>query len=257
MNACRESLAGALFLAGCHQEPSQETPTVEIRGEPIRTTAPRPTTPSAATVAPVATNSKPEAQLTKSAEDNPYPLVGFDKLSGYPIEISDEILGPVTNNLDVIAAKTEALIPQNVKAFDRQHASIKGFMLPLKVEGGVVTELLIMKDQSMCCYGAVPKIHEWVSVKMTAGVKPIGSTRDLFGTLRVGEMRENGICRDLPHGRRTDADARPGLAPENSDIHVCLHWHYFLRLFAFFAAMLAPRSPPAKKRANLLPQKTQ
>ena len=67
-------------------------------------------------------------------------------------------------------------------------------MLPLKVEGGVVTELLIMRDQSMCCYGAVPKIHEWVSVKMTgAGVKPImDQPVTLFGTLRVGEMRENG-----------------------------------------------------------------
>ena len=37
--------------------------------------------------------------------------------------------------------------------------TIKGFMLPLKVEKGVVTELLIMRDQSMCCYGVTPKIN--------------------------------------------------------------------------------------------------
>src|SRR6185436_8799404 len=145
-------------------------------------------------VARAATNAETKTQELKLSAGGAYPLVGFDKLSGYAIEISDEILGPVTNNLAGIAAKTEAMIPQNVKAFDQKHASIKGFMLPLKVEGGVVTELLIMKDQSMCCYGAVPKIHEWVSVKMTgAGVKPImDQPVTLFGTLRVGEMRENG-----------------------------------------------------------------
>jgi hypothetical protein len=67
-------------------------------------------------------------------------------------------------------------------------------MLPLKVEGGLVTELLIMKDQSMCCYGATPKINEWVSVKMTEkGVKPMmDQPVTLLGTLHVGEMRENG-----------------------------------------------------------------
>lgn len=67
-------------------------------------------------------------------------------------------------------------------------------MLPLKVEGGLITELLIMRDQSMCCYGTVPKINEWVSVKMTGkGVKPImDQTVTLYGKLHVGEIRENG-----------------------------------------------------------------
>jgi hypothetical protein len=67
-------------------------------------------------------------------------------------------------------------------------------MLPLKVEGGLVTELLVMKDQSMCCFGTVPKINEWVSVKMVSkGVKPImDQPITLFGKLNVGEMRENG-----------------------------------------------------------------
>ena len=64
----------------------------------------------------------------------------------------------------------------------------------LKVEGGLVTELLIMRDQSMCCYGSVPKINEWVSVKMTSkGVKPVmDQAVTLSGTLKVGAIRENG-----------------------------------------------------------------
>ena len=67
-------------------------------------------------------------------------------------------------------------------------------MLPLKVEEGLVTEMLIMRDQSMCCYGTVPKINEWVSVKMEGkGVKPVmDQAVTMFGRLKVGEIREYG-----------------------------------------------------------------
>jgi hypothetical protein len=120
--------------------------------------------------------------------------LGFDQLSGYTFDVTDELLGPVTNDLAVAAEKTNARIPEKVKSFDRKKVALRGFMLPLKVEGGLVTEMLIMKDQSMCCYGTTPRINDWVSVKMkNKGVRP---TMDLpvtlMGTLRVGEMRENG-----------------------------------------------------------------
>ena len=57
-----------------------------------------------------------------------------------------------------------------------------------------MTELLIMRDQSMCCYGTVPRINEWVSVRMTSkGVKPVmDQAVTLQGTLKVGAIRENG-----------------------------------------------------------------
>ena len=67
-------------------------------------------------------------------------------------------------------------------------------MLPLKVEKGAVTEMLILRDQSACCYGATPKITEWVSVRMKEdGVAPVmDEPVTIYGTLRVGEVRENG-----------------------------------------------------------------
>jgi hypothetical protein len=90
--------------------------------------------------------------------------------------------------------RVDSQIPAPIKAFNEKPVALTGFMLPLKVEGGLVTELLIMRDQSMCCYGVQPKINEWVSVKMTrTGVKPVmDQPVTLFGKLRVGEMRENG-----------------------------------------------------------------
>jgi hypothetical protein len=179
-------LAGIL-LAGCGQNPSAETAVVEVRGQPIVSTTPNAQTAAAA---PAGLNSKPETPNSEPA----FATAGFDILSGYEIEISDDLLGPVTNDLVSVTARTEALIPAAVKAFNKKRVALKGFMLPLKVEGGLVTEMLIMKDQSMCCYGTVPKIHEWVSIKMAEkGVKPLmDQAVTLFGTLHVGEMRENG-----------------------------------------------------------------
>ncbi|MEI7567318.1 MAG: hypothetical protein WCJ10_05735, partial [Opitutaceae bacterium] len=63
-----------------------------------------------------------------------------------------------------------------------------------RMEGGLVKELLLVKDPMMCCYGVMPKINEWVVVKMIgAGVKPLMDVPITFeGKLRVGEMYENG-----------------------------------------------------------------
>ncbi len=119
-----------------------------------------------------------------------YQVVGFDRLASFKYEVPDD---PVSN------AKAQEILKRNqippaVKQLDKQRVALKGFMLPLKVEGGVITELLILRDQSMCCYGAVPKINEWVSVRMVGkGVKPVMDVPvTLFGTLKVGEVLENG-----------------------------------------------------------------
>ncbi|MGE4181695.1 MAG: DUF3299 domain-containing protein [Limisphaerales bacterium] len=120
-----------------------------------------------------------------------HPLaVGFDRLASFSYTLPE---GPVDTNVVTQAASTNQ-IPATVHALNDQYISLKGFMLPLKVEKGLVTELLIMRDQSMCCYGTVPKINEWVSVKMTGdGVKPVmDQAVTLFGKLKVGEMYENG-----------------------------------------------------------------
>lgn len=179
------------------------TPAPVATAAPTATAAPVPTaapTP-VATAAPIATpativstsNAVPvDAAPVKTADG--FANVGFDKLSAFAFDVSDEILQADSTNAVAVAKKTAEQIPQAVRDFDQQRIALKGFMLPLKVEGGKVTELLIMRDQSMCCYGAVPKINEWVSVKMVGGgVKPVmDQAITLYGKLFVGEMRENG-----------------------------------------------------------------
>lgn len=162
------------------------------RGEPIKPLAPKgqpikPLDPAAAKpAAPAATVPTPAPAETKSNELS----VGFDKLSAFKYEVPDENPdSPFSKGKD-----PDTQIPDSVKEISGKRVSLKGFMLPLKVEQGLVTELLIMRDQSMCCFGTVPKINEWVSVKMTGkGVKPVmDQAITMVGTLKIGAIRENG-----------------------------------------------------------------
>ena len=181
--------AAVVLLASAFFRASATDPAKPARGEPIKSLAGpargepiKPLAPVAAAVA------KPEVATT-SATEGDFAVVGFDKLSTFKYEVPDDVAtnAPAGKNPD-------EQIPTTVKAFNGKRVSLKGFMLPLKVEGGLVTELLIMRDQSMCCYGGVPKINEWVSVKMTGkGVKPImDQAVTMYGTLKVGAIRENG-----------------------------------------------------------------
>lgn len=176
----------ALVLASFYFSIPADGSAREIRGKPIsilsKTNAPK-------NVAVGNTNSVSVTPLTPSVKVGDYTMVSFDKLAGYTFEVP-EGLQP-TNSVETKAA---GQIPADVKAFDQKKVSLKGFMLPLKVDDGVVTEMLIMKDQSMCCYGSVPRINDWVSVKMkNGGVKSVmDQPVTLFGKLHVGEMLENG-----------------------------------------------------------------
>ncbi len=175
--------AGCLFVNAA--EPARPGKK-EVRGAPIQK------------LAPAATNAVPAAPDAKAPapgavqKDGDFLIVGFDRLAGFNYDVPDD--APVGTNKTVKVEPPKEQIPTTVKAFDKQRVALKGFMLPLKVEGGLITELLIMRDQSMCCYGTVPKINEWVSVKMTGkGVKPImDQAVTLYGKLHVGEIRENG-----------------------------------------------------------------
>ena len=117
-----------------------------------------------------------------------YEGVSFDKLASFAYEVP---LDPVTNKVEL--AKLNAQIPARIKSLDKKSVAIRGFMLPLKVENGLVTELLIMRDQSMCCFGTVPKINEWINIRMAGdGVQPImDQSITLMGQLKVGEVLEN------------------------------------------------------------------
>jgi len=119
-----------------------------------------------------------------------YEAVGFDKLASYTFTPPD--YDPTVPNAKPPSGADQ--IPARIKALDQQKVAVTGYMLPTKMDKGLVVEFLLVKDPMMCCYGVMPKINEWVVVKMVgAGVKPLMDIPITFdGKLHVGEMYEGG-----------------------------------------------------------------
>jgi hypothetical protein len=116
--------------------------------------------------------------------------VGFDKLASF------EFVAPES---EAKAKEAEAQIPEQVRAYDAKRVTVTGFMLPVKMAEGLVVEFLLVKDPMMCCYGVVPKVNEWVVVKMNGkGVAPLMDVPITFeGTLSVGQIYEGGYLTGL------------------------------------------------------------
>ncbi|HNC23117.1 MAG TPA: DUF3299 domain-containing protein [Opitutaceae bacterium] len=131
------------------------------------------------------------AATAEPAMENGYLRLGFDRLASYKFVAPayDPAADPKKP-----PASGEEQIPASVKAWSGRKAIVTGFMLPVKMDGQLVTEFLLVKDPMMCCYGVVPNMNEWVVVKMVkGGVRPLMDTPiSFYGELKVGAMFENG-----------------------------------------------------------------
>lgn len=138
-----------------------------------------------------------------------YVPVSFEQLSSFRFFVTDQILD--TKKEARFAGSDQILeqVPEEVRALDQKAVSLRGFMLPLKLEGRLTTEFLLLKNQGLCCYGKPPKITEWVTVRVNGkGVHPImDEPITVCGTFHVGDVTENG---DLLGIYRLDADRFQG-----------------------------------------------
>jgi hypothetical protein len=151
-------------------------------------------TTAAPTTSATAVSSAP-APVPAPATENGYLKLGFDQLASYPF--TPPAFDPAANP----SAKPptgEEQIPANVKAWNGKKAVVSGFMVPVKMEKGMVTEMLLMRNTQACCYGSVPNMNEWVVVKMKKGVAPLMDVPvAVHGALKVGAMFENGYMTGL------------------------------------------------------------
>lgn len=200
------TVAGSILFA---QAPSDGK---AVRGAPIKPAAPRgepikPAAPAApapgSPLAPGPNGGPPKLTAGDPVSKDGYQALGFDKLASFNYVV------PEYTGTNAPPAPDTNQIPASVKGFDGQKVAVKGFMLPLKVEGGKVTELLLMRDQSMCCFGSVPKINEFVTVKMVGGgTKAVmDQAVTLYGKIKVGEFSENGYLLGI---YQLDADRADG-----------------------------------------------
>ena len=122
---------------------------------------------------------------------NGYVPVGFDRLAGFQVFVYHRIVDPVRFTSVPYLSRP---IPDSVKSLDNHEVAIIGFMLPLKLENGRVSEFLLMRSRSFCCFGIPLQLNEWVHVRMVGeGVKSIMDVPlTVYGTLHVGEIVKNG-----------------------------------------------------------------
>ncbi|MES1166764.1 MAG: DUF3299 domain-containing protein [Pseudomonadota bacterium] len=132
------------------------------------------------------------ADATKGAPEvvDGYLKLGFDRLGSYKFvpPAYDPAVDP-----KAVPPTGEEQIPAEVKSWSGRKVMVTGFMMPVKMEKGLVTEFLLLKDPMMCCYGTVPNMNEWIVVKMKQGVAPLMDLPIAFyGELKIGAMFENG-----------------------------------------------------------------
>jgi hypothetical protein len=146
--------------------------------------------PASAASATPAAPAAPAPQV-----ENGYLKLGFEQLASYTF--NPPAFDP-TANPNVKPPTGEEQIPAIVKSWNGKKAIIVGYMVPVKMEKGLVTEFLLMRNTMACCFGSVPNMNEWVIVKMKKGVQPMMDVPVAFyGELKVGAMFENGYMTGL------------------------------------------------------------
>jgi len=127
-----------------------------------------------------------------SAGKNEYVEAGFDKLASYTATVTYEVVDADKPSF-YYAPRLVTPIPDWIKEFDGKKVSIKGFMLPLKQNDGLVIEFILLKNQQLCCFGKPPSVNEWVHVRMKGeGVKTLmDQPVTISGKLQVAQYKEN------------------------------------------------------------------
>jgi uncharacterized protein len=138
-----------------------------------------------------------------------YVGVGFEKLAAFDFTLTEALVKGAPQD-GAASAPPASQIPEDIRKLDGQRVGIRGFLLPVKMDDGLAVEFLLMRDRSFCCYGAPPKINQWITVHLKGhGVKPVmDQVITVYGTLHVAEMRENGFLVGI---YALDADKITGL----------------------------------------------
>ncbi|MCX8157235.1 MAG: DUF3299 domain-containing protein [Verrucomicrobiae bacterium] len=119
--------------------------------------------------------------------------LGFDYLASFPFNLDAE-LAAGRRNPALAGEKVRAQIPEHIRQLDRRLVRLRGFLVPVRMDEELTVEFLLMRDQTLCCYGKVPRVNEWVHVQVKGrGVRPIMDIPiTVEGELRVGDRWENG-----------------------------------------------------------------
>ena len=198
------TISAALVAVFCVAEPPAHggpPPSPPLRGapiggEPIKEALAPPVTNSSTNPpgqnAVPATNAAVAQKDGDSAKDSKFVAAGFDKLAGFNLETGAD--SPISEeNRPAANEKIMKQVPPAVKVLNEKSVAVRGFMLPMRMDHGMVTEFILLRNQMGCCYGMAPGISEWIDVHTSGkGVKPqIDDLITVCGTLHIGAVFEN------------------------------------------------------------------
>jgi hypothetical protein len=142
-----------------------------------------------------------------SYDYDPYEAVPPDLGAG-PKTAADEYAGPTPAE-----PVKNAQIPSRILALDKKKVIIQGFMVPIEFKRDSVRSFLLVRNQMMCCFGAMIGMNEWVMVQMD-GEKRTTFVQDVptvvYGEIEVGEDIQNGMVMSLYRLRGLEVQFKGG-----------------------------------------------
>jgi hypothetical protein len=176
--------AGVLLAVADQSAPAQPPAVPVVQGELIGA-------PPKSNASPAAVSSASQpAAAPVAAKSGDYLQVGFAKLAGFPLRLHWVLVDPVR-----IKGVQSMMgdVPPDIKSLDQSRIAVRGFMLPLKLEDGKVTEFFLLRTQARCCYGLPIQMNELLTVHMAKpGVKSImDQPVTIYGRLHVSESHDD------------------------------------------------------------------
>ncbi len=147
----------------------------------------------------------------RGAERERFRPVSWDVLGGFPYEF--EMPGALEDSSpEALAARNERLIPPEVRALDRLPIAVRGYVIPVTITGGRVTEfILAAKNEIGCCFGSGLSMNQWIHVVAQEGrsfdLEPF-EIATVLGLIEVGEEVRKGTVLSLY--RMREATVRSG-----------------------------------------------
>ena len=129
-----------------------------------------------------------------------YQLLTFNMLTSDPFR--EPSWAKMEDPAYIASLNLNEQISPDIRAMDGKKVEIQGFMLPLDMSDGNLRTFMLLKDQMACCYGNMPRLNEWVYVRVPKN-KKIGIHQDvpitLFGTLQVEAKFEREVLTGIYH----------------------------------------------------------
>ena len=138
-------------------------------------------------------------QRTSLATELHQPLT-FNMLTSYPFR--EPNWAKMDDPAYIASLKLDEQISPQIQAMNGKKVEVEGFMLPLDMPDGNLRTFMLLKDQMACCFGNIPRLNEWVYVRVPEK-KKVSVHQDvlvtLFGTLRVGSKFEGEVLTGIYH----------------------------------------------------------